>query len=70
MLLMLLTTKQCVFTDYSEFLFLSLFTLEMLLKMYALGLATYWSSSFNKFDFIVSTLITGSFRKETFGQVR
>ncbi len=42
---------------YAEFTFLALFILEMSIRMYALGFATYFSSSFNRFDCIV---ITGS----------
>ncbi len=45
------------FTDYAEFLFLSAFVFEMGIRMYALGIATFFSSSFNRFDTIV---ITGS----------
>jgi len=44
----------CLFADYEEFVFNSLFTLEMLLKIYGLGLRTYFRSSFNKFDVTVS----------------
>jgi len=43
-----------LFADYEEFVFNSLFTLEMLLKIYGLGLRTYFRSSFNKFDVTVS----------------
>ena len=35
-------------------MFIGLFTLEMLLKVYGLGLHAYFRSSFNKFDFTVS----------------
>jgi len=47
-----------LFTDYEEFVFNGLFTLEMLLKIYGLGLRTYFRSSFNKFDFTVSIVIS------------
>jgi len=40
--------------DYEEFVFNGIFTLEMLLKVYGLGIRTYFRSSFNKFDFTVS----------------
>ena len=43
--------------DYAEFLFLGLFIFEMAIRMYALGVATFFGSSFNRFDCIV---ITGS----------
>ena len=39
--------------DYAEFAFLCLFVFEMGIRMYALGLATYFTSSFNRFDCIV-----------------
>lgn len=42
-----------VFLFYAEYVFLILFILEMCLKMYALGVRTYFESSFNKFDFFV-----------------
>lgn len=42
-----------VFLFYAEYVFLILFILEMCLKMYALGVRTYFDSSFNKFDFFV-----------------
>lgn len=41
------------FLFYAEYVFLVLFIMEMILKMYALGVRTYFESSFNKFDFFV-----------------
>ncbi|XP_077969234.1 voltage-dependent P/Q-type calcium channel subunit alpha-1A-like isoform X2 [Styela clava] len=41
------------FLYYSEFVFLGLFSTEILLKMYGLGVRTYFRSSFNIFDFAV-----------------
>lgn len=41
------------FLFYAEYVFLFLFIFEMCLKMYALGVRTYFESSFNKFDFFV-----------------
>lgn len=41
------------FLFYAEYVFLVLFIFEMCLKMYALGVRTYFDSSFNKFDFFV-----------------
>lgn len=41
------------FLFYAEYVFLVLFIIEMCLKMYALGVKTYFESSFNKFDFFV-----------------
>ena len=38
---------------YAEFCFLGMFVFEMGIRMYALGLTTYFSSSFNRFDCIV-----------------
>ena len=45
------------FPDYAEFVFLGAFVFEMLIRLYALGLAAYFSSAFNRFDCAV---ITGS----------
>ena len=42
-----------IISVYAEFAFLGLFVFEMGIRMYALGLATYFSSSFNRFDCIV-----------------
>ncbi|CAN0379712.1 unnamed protein product [Lampetra planeri] len=39
--------------SYMEFVFLGLFLLEMMLKMYGLGMQNYFHSSFNCFDFAV-----------------
>ncbi|XP_037047741.1 voltage-dependent calcium channel type A subunit alpha-1-like [Bradysia coprophila] len=60
------------FSDYAEFIFLSLFISEMVIKVYAIGLRKHFESAFNRFDFIV---ITGSifevawshFKDDTFG---
>lgn len=41
------------FLFYAEYVFLILFIFEMCLKMYALGIRTYFESSFNRFDFFV-----------------
>ena len=43
------------FTDVSEYVFLSIFIAEMLLKMYGLGPRVYFKSAFNRFDCAVST---------------
>lgn len=48
---------QYFFSDYTEFVFLGLFMMEMWIKMYALGPRIYFESSFNKFDCVV---ISGS----------
>lgn len=43
-------------TDNANKLLLSMFAVEMLMKMYALGLPSYFMSLFNRFDcFVVST---------------
>lgn len=43
-------------TDNTNKLLLSMFALEMFMKMYALGLSSYFMSLFNRFDcFVVST---------------
>ena len=52
------------FNRTAEYVFLGLFTLELLLKLYGLGMRTYFRSSFNKFDFIV---ITGSLFEVIYG---
>merc|ERR1712128_188637 len=41
------------FQEWVNLIFVCLFTFEMLLKMYALGLSGYMVSLFNRFDFIV-----------------
>ena len=51
-----------VFADYEEFVFNGIFTLEMLLKVYGLGIRTYFRSSFNKFDLTVSNEFLEMFR--------
>lgn len=44
--------------DYAEIVFLTIFFLEMMLKLYGLGIHNYFASSFNCFDCTVSdTLI-------------
>lgn len=42
-----------LFLDYAEFVFLGIFMLEMLIKMYALGAGVYFESAFNRFDCVV-----------------
>lgn len=42
-------------SDVSEYVFLSIFIAEMLLKMYGLGPRVYFKSAFNRFDCAVST---------------
>ena len=46
-------TSIIVISVYAEFCFLGMFVFEMGIRMYALGLTTYFSSSFNRFDCIV-----------------
>ncbi|VDN11590.1 unnamed protein product [Dibothriocephalus latus] len=41
------------FQSFANVLFVSLFTVEMLLKMFAFGLQDYFSALFNRFDFFV-----------------
>nr|CAD7568445.1 unnamed protein product [Timema californicum] len=41
------------FQDYTNFFFVGLFTMEMLLKMYSLGFQGYFVSLFNRFDCFV-----------------
>uniref|UniRef100_A0A8C6TWL1 Voltage-dependent P/Q-type calcium channel subunit alpha-1A n=1 Tax=Neogobius melanostomus TaxID=47308 RepID=A0A8C6TWL1_9GOBI len=41
------------FLFYAEFIFLALFMSEMMIKMYGLGIQTYFHSSFNCFDCVV-----------------
>ncbi|XP_050430003.1 voltage-dependent calcium channel type A subunit alpha-1 isoform X6 [Adelges cooleyi] len=41
------------FVFYSEYVFLMLFMMEMLIKMYALGIRIYFESAFNRFDCVV-----------------
>merc|ERR1719458_1235787 len=55
------------FLFYAEFMFLGLFVFEMGVRMYALGLATYFSSAFNRFDCIV---ICGSILEVVWVHVR
>lgn len=44
-------------TDYAEFVFLGLFIIEMLLKVYGLNIRIYFESSFNIFDCVVSLFV-------------
>lgn len=46
-------TFVCVSSDIANKVLLSLFTVEMLLKMYSLGLAHYFVAFFNRFDCFV-----------------
>ena len=46
--------QQFLCTDYAEFVFLGLFIMEVILKMYGLGIHLYFQSSFNIFDCVVS----------------
>uniref|UniRef100_A0A1I8GT10 Voltage-dependent L-type calcium channel subunit alpha n=1 Tax=Macrostomum lignano TaxID=282301 RepID=A0A1I8GT10_9PLAT len=41
------------FQNIANYVFVALFTFEMLLKMYSLGVRTYYSFLFNKFDFFI-----------------
>ena len=41
------------FLNIAEYVFLALFSTELILKLYGLGARTYFRSSFNKFDFAV-----------------
>ena len=53
------------FLDYAEFVFLVLFSSEILIKIYGLGPRSYFLSTFNIFDFVVSwfsvCICTGDF---------
>ncbi len=44
-----------LFPDYAEFVFLGLFIMEVIVKLYGLGIHMYFQSSFNIFDCVVST---------------
>ena len=44
-----------IVSDYAEFVFLGLFSCEILIKIYGLGPAAYFRSTFNIFDFVVSS---------------
>lgn len=58
---------------YTEFVFLGLFIMEMLIKMYGLGSRLYFHSSFNKFDCIVivgsifEVVFTAIYSDQSFG---
>jgi len=39
--------------DVTNYFFITLFTVEMFIKMYAVGFQGYFGSMFNRFDFIV-----------------
>ena len=41
-------------SDYAEIVFLTFFFLEMMLKLFGLGINNYFASSFNCFDCAVS----------------
>ncbi|EGT30002.1 hypothetical protein CAEBREN_28992 [Caenorhabditis brenneri] len=41
------------FLKYAEFVFLGIFVVEMLLKLFAMGSRTYFASKFNRFDCVV-----------------
>ncbi|CAB3400469.1 unnamed protein product [Caenorhabditis bovis] len=41
------------FLKYAEFVFLGIFIVEMLLKLFAMGSRTYFASKFNRFDCVV-----------------
>ncbi|KAJ6647412.1 Voltage-dependent calcium channel type A subunit alpha-1, partial [Pseudolycoriella hygida] len=60
------------FSNYAEYIFLSLFISEMVLKMYAIGLRKHFESAFNRFDCIVISgslfeMVWSSFKDDTFG---
>lgn len=55
------------FADVSEYVFLSIFIAEMLLKMYGLGPRVYFKSAFNRFDCAVSTPHVHAFFLVIFG---
>ena len=56
MVLSLFLCSWCFSVGTSNKLLLSMFAVEMLMKMYALGLPSYFMSLFNRFDcFVVST---------------
>ena len=55
------------FADVSEYVFLSIFIAEMLLKMYGLGPRVYFKSAFNRFDCAVSTPHVDAFFHVIFG---
>jgi len=42
-----------VTADITNMFFITLFTVEMFIKMYAVGFVTYFGSMFNRFDFFV-----------------
>lgn len=54
-------------SDIAEFVFLGLFMLEMLVKMYALGPRLYFESSFNRFDCVV---ISGSIFEVVWSEIK
>ncbi|CAH2068329.1 unnamed protein product, partial [Iphiclides podalirius] len=55
------------FLYYAEFVFLGLFMMEMVVKMYALGARIYFESSFNRFDCVV---ISGSIFEVVWSEVK
>lgn len=38
---------------YTEYIFLSTFICEVVIKIYAIGFRHYWAASFNRFDCVV-----------------
>lgn len=44
--------------DIANKLFLGIFTVEMLIKMYCLGIHGYFASLFNRFDCLVSSIFS------------
>ena len=55
-------------SDIANKLFLAIFTVEMLIKMYCLGIHGYFASLFNRFDCLVSVTDYGR-RGEGGGEV-
>ncbi|XP_028033528.1 voltage-dependent calcium channel type A subunit alpha-1 isoform X3 [Bombyx mandarina] len=55
------------FLYYAEYVFLGLFMMEMIVKMYALGPRIYFESSFNRFDCVV---ISGSIFEVVWSEVK
>jgi len=46
-------TMRCLFAEIANLFFIGLFSVEMLLKVYSLGLQNYLMSLFNRFDCFV-----------------
>ncbi len=58
--------------EYSEFVFLTLFVIEMVVKIYAIGLRKHFKSAFNRFDCIVISgsifeMVWSHIKNDTFG---